>query len=285
LDNLTGEVRFGDGQNGLIPPAGAGNIRMSLYRTGGGASGNKPAGVITQLKTTVPYVEKVVNHLPATDGTDAETKDSLLERAPRLLRHGQRAVTVEDYEDMAGLASPEVARAKCIPLVNVVEDAEGGDQKQIKNGTLSLIIVPRSTDDKPSPGSELIARVRDFIGQRQSPTAELIIAGPKFIRINVTADVAPTSLDGASQIKQDIAQALAGYLHPLTGGTDGNGWDFGRFPHVSNLYALVEAIEGVDHVRSLQFTPAEDADEVKKAGDYFLVYSGTHTINLRFGED
>src|SRR5262249_31114720 len=30
LDNLTGEVRFGDGQNGLIPPAGNGNIRMSV---------------------------------------------------------------------------------------------------------------------------------------------------------------------------------------------------------------------------------------------------------------
>lgn len=285
LDNLTGAVSFGDGQNGLIPPAGAGSIRMSLYRTGGGAAGNKPAGAITQLKTTVPYVEKVVNYLPATDGTDAETKDSLLDRAPRLLRHGQRAVTVEDYEDIARLASPEVARAKCIPLVNVIEDAEGGSQKQVKNGTLSLIIVPRSTDDKPSPGSELIARVRDFVSQRQSPTAELIIAGPKFIRINVTADVAPASLDGASQVKLDIVRALAGYLHPLTGGTDGNGWDFGRFPHASNLYALVEAVEGVDHVRSLRFTPVEDADEVKKAGDYFLVYSGTHTINLRFGED
>jgi hypothetical protein len=285
LDNLTGEVRFGDGQNGLIPPLGVGNIRMSLYRNGGGSSGNKPAGAITQLKTTVPYVDKVVNHLPATDGTDAETTTSLLDRAPRLLRHGQRAVTVEDYEDMAGLASPEVARAKCIPLVNIIEDAESGSQKEIKGGMVSLIIVPRSTDAKPSPGSELIARVQDFIGERQSPTAELIIAGPKFIRIDVTADVAPVSLDGASQVKVAIVQALASYLHPLTGGMDGNGWDFGRYPHVSNLYALVESIEGVDHVRNLQFAPSQESDEVKKAGEYFLVYSGTHTVNLRFGEN
>ena len=278
LDNLTGEVRFGDGQNGLIPPIGMGNIRMSLYRNGGGSSGNKPAGVITQLKTTVPYVEKVVNHLPATDGTDAETKDSLLARAPRLLRHGQRAVTVEDYEDMARLASPEVARAKCIPLVNVIE---GGDK--IRNGTVSLIIVPRSADAKPSPGFELIQRVQDFIGRRQSPVVELVIAGAKFVRINVTADVALVSLDGASEIKLAIVQALASYLHPLTGGSYGNGWDFGRYPHVSNVYALVETLPGVDHVRNLQLVPPEESDEVKKAGKYFLVYSGTHTINLRFG--
>jgi predicted phage baseplate assembly protein len=258
---------------------------MSLYRNGGGASGNKPAAAITQLKTTVPYVEKVVNHLPATDGIDAETKDSLLERAPRLLRHGERTVTVEDYEDMAKLASPEVARAKCIPLVNVIDDAEGSDKTLVRNGTVSLIIVPRSAEAKPSPGVELIGRVQNFIARRQSPVVELVIAGPKFVRINVTADVAPVALDGASEIKLAVVQALSSYLHPLTGGVDGNGWDFGRYPHVSNFYALVEAIPGVDHVRNLQFVPAEESDEVKEAGEYFLVYSGTHTINLRFGEN
>ncbi|HEX8920272.1 MAG TPA: putative baseplate assembly protein, partial [Pyrinomonadaceae bacterium] len=202
LDNLTGEVSFGDGQNGLIPPTGAGNIVMSLYRNGGGANGNKPAGTITQLKTTVPYVEKVINHLSAAGGTDAETKDSLLNRAPRTLRHGMRAVTVKDYEDMAMLASTEVARAKCIPLVNVMTDVEGGggDKKLIRNGTVSLIIVPRSFEAKPSPGSELIRRVQDFVGQQSSPVAELIVTGPKYVGINVTVEVALTSLDGASEV-------------------------------------------------------------------------------------
>lgn len=285
LDNLTGEVRFGDGQNGLIPPTGTGNILMSLYRNGGGANGNRPAGTITQLKTTVPYVEKVINHLAAAGGTNAETKDSLLNRAPRTLRHGMRAVTVKDYEDMAMLASTEVARAKCIPLVNVITDAEGaGDKKLIENGTVSLIIVPRSVEAKPSPGSELLGRVKDFVGQLSSPTTELIVAGPKYVRINVSVEIALTSLDGASEIKLAIAQALANYLHPLTGGPEGTGWAFGRYPHESNLYALIEGIAQVDHVRSLMFSPTEESDEVRKAGKYFLVYSGTHTINLRFEE-
>jgi hypothetical protein len=47
------------------------------------------------------------------------------------------------------------------------------------------------------------------------------------------------------------------------------------------LYALIEALPGVDHVKSLKFTPAQDSDLVKIAGKYFLVYSGTHTINLK----
>src|SRR6185503_19749236 len=136
LDNLTGEVRFGDGQNGLIPPAGNGNIRMSVYRTGGGIIGNKPAGVITQLKTTVPYVRKVVNHLPAIGGSEGETTDSLRRRAPRSLRHGDRAVTVKDYEDLALLASTEIARAKCLPLINVITDDRPNVKPKIRNGTV-----------------------------------------------------------------------------------------------------------------------------------------------------
>ena len=176
LDNLTGEVRFGDGQNGLIPPAGNGNIRMSAYRTGGGTIGNKPAGAITQLKTTVPYVRKVVNHLPATGGSEAETTDSLRKRAPRALRHGDRAVTVKDYEDLALLASTEVARAKCLPLTNLISDDV---KRPIRNGTVSLIIVPHSTEAKSAPSVELIGRVQEFIARRQNPLADLSRDWPK----------------------------------------------------------------------------------------------------------
>mgnify|MGYP003288483701 CR=1 FL=1 len=279
LDNLTGEVRFGDGQNGLIPPAGNGNIRMAVYRTGGGTIGNKAAGVITQLKTTVPYVRKVVNYLPAAGGSEGETTDALRERAPRSLRHGDRAVTVQDYEDLALLASTEVARAKCLPVANVITDDSANGEKLIRNGTVSLIIVPHSTEAKSSPTVELIRRVQEFIGRRQSPLAELVVTGPKYLGINVAVDVVPFSFDGAGEVKLAIERTISSYLHPLTGGMDGKGWDFGSRPHESNLYALIEALPGVDYLKSLKFTD-KDKREASKAGANFLVYSGTHTINL-----
>jgi predicted phage baseplate assembly protein len=252
-----------------------------MYRTGGGIIGNKPAGVITQLKTTVPYVRKVVNHLPAIGGSEGETTESLRKRAPRSLRHGDRAVTVKDYEDLAMLASTEVARAKCLPLINVLTDDRPNVKPKIRNGTVSLIIVPHSTEANSAPSMELIGRVQEFIGRRQSPLAELIVTGPKYVGINVEVDVGPVSFDGAGELKLSIARTISGYLHPLTGGMDGHGWDFGRYPHESNLYALIEALPGVDHVKSLKFTPAQDSDLAKIAGKYFLVFSGTHTINLK----
>jgi predicted phage baseplate assembly protein len=246
LDNLTGEVRFGDGKNGLIPPAGSGNIRMSRYRTGGGAVGNKPAGSVTQLKTTVPYVQQVVNYLGATGGSEGETTDSLLQRASRSLRHGDRAVTVKDYEDLALLASTEVARARCVPLTDLVSDESARVPISIRNGTVSLIIVPRSTDINPAPGSELIGRVEEFVGRRHNPVADLVVTGPKYVFINVDVYVTPVTLDGAGEIKLLIATKISGYLHPLTGGV--MKWmGLRTLSHRSNLIARIEALPGVDH--------------------------------------
>ena len=107
------------------------------------------------------------------------------------------------------------------------------------------------------------------------------MTGPKYLGVNVEVDVAPVSFDGAGELELEIARTISRYLHPLTGGMDGNGWEFGRYPHESNLYALIEALPGVDHVKSLKLTPARDSAEVTKAGANFLVYSGTHTINLK----
>jgi len=229
----------------------------------------------------VPYVREVVNHLPAIGGSEGETVDALRKRAPRSLRHGDRAVTAKDYEDLALLASTEVARAKCLPLTNLITDDKAGVKPKIRNGTVSLIIVPHSTEANSAPSMELIGRVQEFIGRRQSPFAELIVTGPKYVGINVEVDVGPVSFDGVGELKLSIARTISSYLHPLTGGMDGHGWDFGRYPHESNLYALIEALPGVDYVKSLKFSPALGSKIVNDAGKYYLVYSGTHTINLK----
>ena len=61
LDRQTGTIRFGNGQAGMIPPRGRNNIRLSFYRTGGGKQGNVSSQTVSQLKTTIPYIDKVIN--------------------------------------------------------------------------------------------------------------------------------------------------------------------------------------------------------------------------------
>src|SRR5688572_8428698 len=281
VDRLGGEVRFGDGLNGLVPPTGIGNVRLGSYRTGGGRAGNRPAGTIVQLKTTVPYVDKVTNHEPATGGADAEPVESLLDRVPREVRHGGRAVTVEDYEDMAHLATPEVARALCVPLANLAADPLV--QQPQTPGEVSLIIVPDAADAKPLPSVELIRRVQDYLDRVHVSTARLSVVGPMYVRVDVTVQVALVSLEGATGVLADLEQRIASFLHPLTGGLGGGGWDFGRRPHESDFYALIEAVPGVDHIRALDVVEVEDVAGATLTGR-FLVYSGTPSISVVFEE-
>ena len=293
INHLTGEIRFGDGQQGRIPPLGAGNIRLKRYQTGGGTAGNQPQAVVNQLTTTIAYVKRVTNLTAAAGGTSAETLEALQERVPRQLRHRDRAVTVEDYEDLAQAATPEVARAKGVPLFDLNrvyrqlangEKVDLGDDKDNPDrqlGTLSLIVVPhpppQSTIPNPMPSLELLHRVQRYLDRRRSPTAQLVVVGPYYIAVNVTVEIVPTALERANTVEAAVRRTLEQFLHPLTGGLEGTGWNFGRYPHRSDFYALLEAVSGVDYVRQLTVSA-----ENLHLPSLFLVYSGTHQIHLQF---
>ena len=276
LDHGTGEVRFGDGRRGLVPPPGRNNVRMVRYQAGGGLAGNRPAGSIAQLKGTVPYVGGVVQHVAAEGGAPEESLEAVRARGPKALRHRGRATSGVDYEDLAFQASPQVARARALPARSE-EDA----------GRVGLIVVPAVTSskraDKPVPGLELLSRVRSFVEARLSPVVDFWVVGPDWLQVDVRAEVVPLQMEAATDVHTAILERLRAFLHPLHGGPQGEGWDFGRKPHRSDLYALIEETPGVDHVRRLEVieTPREGGARPGR----FLVFSGSHQIALSGNTD
>jgi hypothetical protein len=74
---------------------------------------------------------------------------------------------------------------------------------------------------------------------------------------------------------------LRQFLHPLTGGRDGTGWDFGRQPQLSDIHAAVSEVTGVDHIRALSLNQVEEPTGAVGT-ERFLVYSGQHQITLTF---
>lgn len=280
LDHVTGEISFGDGESGMLPPVLDNNIRVTRYRSGGGTRGNLPLHSIQQLVSTVPYVQKVTNWVASTGGTEPETDASLLERGPRLARHRGRAVTVEDYEDLAMQASREVARAKCVPLYDLKADP---DARRRRPGRISLILVPNSSDSKPAPSTDLFDRVLNFLNARRTPMNELVLVGPEYVRVDVSAEVVVARPDVASQVELDIMEALERYLHPVAGGARGTGWEYGRFPQQFDLCVLIEKIPEANHVRNLQIHLLPQRPGAEKTGRS-LIWSGQHHITVRLEE-
>lgn len=289
VNHLTGEFSFGDGLNGIIPPRGTGNLRLRFYQSGGGREGNRPAGTITELKTTIPYIDGVSNAEPAAGGANGESRASLIRRGPRSIRHRDRAVTVQDYEDLAMLASPEVARVKCFPLQDLAVEL---NLSKMKTGVVSLVVVPDSSAAKPYPSLELLDVVRSYLEPRRAvEVVRLVIVGPEYVRVTVEAEVVPESPATVGHLEANVADALSRFLHPLTGGAEGAGWSFGRTPHPSDIYAVIESVAGVGYVRSLKLDAVAEAKDKKSTAaskapvdgqDFFLVYSGRHVIKLVF---
>jgi Baseplate J-like protein len=275
LDHGTGAVCFGDGKRGRIPPRGSA-IRLAAYTTGGGTAGNQPVGAVTQLKTTVPYVAGATNWQAATGGVDAESLDALYTRAPLVLRHGERAVTVEDYEDLARLASPAVARARCVPLLDLEHDALHATRTL---GVVSVIIVPHSATAQPRPSRELMRRVHDFLEERSLPGINIAVVGPQYLAVEVDVELVPKPLDVSHAVAQAVDDTLRRFLHPLTGGSDGQGWAFGRLPERSQLMAQIGAVPGVDHIRSLTINPPKETETILQTGR-FLISAGSPNIRL-----
>ncbi|MEM1167739.1 MAG: baseplate J/gp47 family protein [Cyanobacteria bacterium P01_H01_bin.35] len=295
LDRQTGEIKFGDGIAGMIPPRGRNNIRLSLYRTGGGEQGNIAAETISQLKTTIPYIDRGINLEPSTGGAQQETLDRLKERVPKQLHHRDRAVTAEDMADLAYEASTDVARVKVvtpdlITNFNPLEQnfwldpdqpdlsfEEALDQKsdisqrekdnlketmeeiKYRAGKVKLIILPDSVARQPIPSLGLLEQVASYIRSRCEETTNIIVLGPKWQEISVTVTITPVSLEGVDLVRDTVKQRLEAFLHPLTGGS-GKGWQFGRYPKKSDFYAIVQSIPEVDHVDSLTINEVlEDA--------------------------
>jgi hypothetical protein len=286
LDQISGEIRFGDGQYGLIPPVGQNNIRAARYRSGGGAQGNRPAGTVVQLKSSVPYVDSVTNRESAFGGAPRQSLESVKRYGTRQLRHGGRVVTAEDLEDLAYAASSDVARAHAIAprfrpldlwLDPQTAPAAGTCQEINDAGVMGLILVPQSDSPRPTPSVGLLEQVKAFILARCPATADLWVAGPDWIEVTVRVTIVPTSLALADTIGGRVALALERFLHPLLGGPRGDGWAFGRVPYRSDLYALIEGIAGVDHIRDLRVDKQSESDVSPQRA---LIFSGRHQVRL-----
>lgn len=253
LDRATGLITFGDGKRGLVPPRGTNNVAAD-YRSGGGVAGNVGPGAIAQIVTAVAGVKTVANPFASDGGAAAETVAMVEQRGPQTIRHRAHAVASGDLVWLAReAAGTRVARAKCLSNVN--------RELRFEPGWATLLIVPGGTESKLLPSSALIREVEDFLNARafmglsQQTPSRINVIGAGYLKIKVLAKIVPQDIGEAEQVKQRAVAALDAFLHPLTGGPRGTGWEFGRDVYESEVAQALESVAGVNHVETLRLVP------------------------------
>jgi len=272
-DITTGEVRFGDGIHGKIPPKGERNVRAELYRVGGGSAGNVPSEAISVLKQSLSYVEAVSNPFPAMGGADLEAVEDIKLRGPAMLKSRGRAVTKEDFKALAQQASNSVARVNCIP----------GWRSE---GQVAVVIVPKISEKhedfmgKPVPTTELLRRVRLFLEERKLLTTRIHVLKPRYRELSVRIEITRRPSGAGDRIKREIDERLRYFLHPLRGGKTKRGWPFGRNVFKVDLYHVVEEVEGVDFVSRVTIHDEEkkvDVEQIRIGDDELFFFDDMET--------
>jgi hypothetical protein len=287
LDRVAGVVSFGNGVRGKIPPLGLDNLKAD-YQVGGGSQGNVAAATITTIKTSVAGVEGATNWVPAGGGSDTEPLPKAMARGPQVLKHRRRALGREDFEWLVRQSFANVAKVRCLPTT----DKNGASA----TGWVTVLIIPRSSDDQPLPGTELRQQVKRFLaGNAPNVVAaaqKLVVGGPAYVEVSVTASLFITQVDAASLVQNQARAALKQFLHPLAGGPAGEGWDFGQMACLSDIITVLENLPLIDHVDqvSLKLCDAITQDtKIVTSGDlvsmalppYAMMCSGEHTLEVK----
>ena len=218
--------------------------------------------------------------------TDPATLDGLVRDAVVALRTPWRAVTAADYEALALQAVPgAVGRAHCVARRNLDSRSEAA-RTSVADGHISVVIVPEDGEGTaPQPSDPLATAVAAFLEPRRLLTTRLHVVGPTYVPVQVALTVVRRSDADPQDTAAAVLAALAAKLDPLSGGTDGTGWPFGRALLVSEIYRAAAATPQVTAVINVTLAsnpdPA-DADHEVAAMPYSANADGDQ-VGLRIG--
>jgi predicted phage baseplate assembly protein len=242
-DLTTGRITFGNGMQGKIPQPGKDNIKV-ICKSGGGTRGNVQPHTVARVIGSLSGRVGVDNEKAAAGGAEAETQEEAISRGRNDLKRVARAVTTQDFEYHA-LNTPgiKVARAKAVSGYHPSQDRS-------TPGIVTVIVVPDSPRPEPVPSTGFIKTVWRYLDAKRLLATELFVIAPQYVKVSVSAAVVIRPQYKTTTVAEKVGKALDAFLAPVRGGEDGAGWPFGRAVYLSEIYEVIDGVEGVNYVKA-----------------------------------
>lgn len=247
LDDTTGEIRLGPAipqPDGTIrcygrTPARGTTLIFEQYRTGGGVSGNLGKGKINRLKTSIPFVDRVMNRRPASGGKDGQSLEAAKLNVTGLMQTRQRAVTARDYEELVLTEfNSTIARAYCHKVVTSVNQVE-------------VIVIPHATRNENDKwltreslylSDTLKKQIQDFLDDRKMLTVQLSVNQAFYQWVSVVVQLGTSSLVSQVVMRNALIERLEQFIDPIRGGNEGKGWVLGEILTKNEIRNCIEGL-------------------------------------------
>lgn len=251
-DDDTITINFGDGGQGRIPPNNA--ILSSQFRVGGGIIGRVGNGTIVSVVSTVLYLGSpinvsVVNNEEAQGGSNRETAEEAKVNGPNSFRTLNRAVTIQDYTDLA-------------------QQIGGVGRAQSISSGINIVTTYIVTDSGGAPTQALLDLVQSTVGSDdiKPPAVDYRTDAPRFIDIKIIGTVFVLSNFTNEAVETIVNESLANFF-------DIANLDFGKTNsstgniNLADIYALIDNIQGVDHPDLDDMTLVPEAIPITNSGN------------------
>ncbi len=265
VDAEAGTVRFGDGLRGRRPPAGA--RILAHYDICEGQAGNVAPGAINGGPGLPPGI-KPHNALPTWGGANAEDLATGEKRVAAFIRHRDRLVTADDFEEIARRApGVDIARVEVLAAWHPdLGDSQPGDAP----GVVTLMLVPRHdprAPDAPMPDRAFLDALCRHLDARRLVTTELVLRGPAYLPLWLSVGITVAGGYTVPEVRDAVKARLRALLAPAR--TDGatdlpgfeDGWPLQRAVNRLELWAEIARVRGVLRVNGVALAQG-DGNEV-----------------------
>jgi predicted phage baseplate assembly protein len=281
IDVASGQIRFGNGLNGLIPPLGAQVLHRDYHLTVG-AGGNLRSGLTWRVKGVTTKNEVYGNNpQPLSGGEDAWDAQRLQQQARETVL--RRNVLLQDSELLAaatGLSGYGVARAAVLSRFHpAFPEAE-------IPGARTLVVVPwrdSGDDEGPAVDSAYPAAVAAALRPRRVLGERLTVIAARPVPVRVRAELLVEAGVDATRIETEAVALLNARLSDIAVGDQVDPWPIGRPVTVGEIKTLLAGIDRVIAVPCCELARDEGAFATESIMllRFEVAIGGRHEIAVR----
>ncbi len=262
LDCAARNIRFGNHECGMAPPKGSGNIRLLDLALTEGSGGNIQKGMIrrAELRSDV----SVVQFLEARGGRLEEPFAERKNRCAELFTTQKRAVTAKDYEKMVRQTPGLLIRnVKALPGYATKEN-----HLYPQAGAITIAVCGEGCVAN-RPLHSYMANIRQFIADKRLVNTNLMVCWPTYIGLTITGKIV-VNFRGKQHVEQ-IERAIAHFVNRISA-------EMGTPLYYGELFGLLDTLETVSYVESLQLATTGDVQPRGIKDDVFVPQNGVYYI-------
>lgn len=260
VDYSKGEILFGNGKNGKIPPDQPRDSIKIYYSICNGNKGNVDVGEIKGFVSNIDNIMAVSNPSPIMGGVDMETVDKAASRTFSQISGGNRLVSLSDFEDSISFNDRNIYKVKC--LAHVDENSE----KCI--GVTSVAVLPVDYMQGYEKFQGIKNRIWDFIDEKApvtlSKSSKIRVFEVGYVEISVGLDVVIKDFNSYQGVYNGIRNKLEEFLNPVAGNFSGRGWEIGQFPRKEFIYNYVKTVPNIRWIKKINIFTKMVTPEGKK---------------------